>query len=344
MRICYLLESTELCGGVRVVFDQARALQKRGHRVIIRALRGDHRWYPYQVKVDYVPNFNSSTTLKPDVVIATFWTTVHGAMELKGKITFHLCQGYEGDNPEYSHLRPLIEGAYRTPIPKLTIGKWVSNHLKELFGTENFEIYEIGQIIDLEIFKPLPSWIKKFSKIGSKKIKVLVIGPYEASVKGIYYALNAVRLLREMRENIHLIRVSTGNPSSEETAITHIDEYLRNILPTKLGKIYQKCDLFLASSLSYEGFGLPFAEALACGVPSVATAIPSHLSFDKNHDYALFVPEKDPVSIAEAAIKIIKDKQLRRTLRKRGLEVVNRNFRSDIIAERLESLFINALR
>lgn len=54
LKICYLLESTNLSGGVRVVFDQTRVLRERGHEVKVRALFGDHMWYPYSVDVDYV--------------------------------------------------------------------------------------------------------------------------------------------------------------------------------------------------------------------------------------------------------------------------------------------------
>ena len=121
MNICYLLESTELCGGVRVVFDQARALEKRGHRVLIRSLRGDHRWYPYPVTVEYVTGLAEgfgNQSLVPDILIATFWTTVKEAVSLNIPATFHFCQGFEGDIPEYSSLLPAIEEAYRTPIPR----------------------------------------------------------------------------------------------------------------------------------------------------------------------------------------------------------------------------------
>jgi glycosyltransferase involved in cell wall biosynthesis len=346
MNICYLLESTDLCGGVKIVFDQARALLKRGHTVIIRSLRGDHRWYPYAIDIDYVSDLSSDFNIgsRPDVVIATFWTTVRAALELKVDLTFHLCQGYEGDFKEYFHLRPEIEAVYKVSIPKITIGKWLSKRLEEIFGIDSFKTYDVGQIVDLDIFRPLPAWMRQIKKIRFKNTSILVVGLYESSVKAIPDALKAVSLLREKRLRVRLIRVSTGKLSSKEAAVTFIDEYYTNISPAGLVKVYQKSDLFLAPSLSQEGFGLSFAEALACGIPSVATAIPSYLSLDQTHDYACFVPERDPVAIADGALKIIKDKRLQKYLRKRGIEVVNRNFRSNNVAERLESVFSEALK
>jgi glycosyltransferase involved in cell wall biosynthesis len=347
MKICYLLDSTELWGGVRVVFDQARALRKRGHDVMIRAHTGDHSWYPYDIKIDYVDNLSLpfdtiGSGSMPDVVIGTFWTTVKHALELNCPLTFHLCQGYEGDIIEYASNIRAIEDTYRIPIPKLTIGEWLSKRLIEIFGSERFKIYTIGQIVDLKMYKPLPLWKQWFSKKGSQKIRVLVSGLFDASVKAIPDALQAISLLREKGFGIYLTRVSTVNTLERERALADIDEYHCNISPWKMADIYRATNIFIAPSLSHEGFGLPFAEALACGVPSVATAIPSHLSFDTDHDYACFVPEKNPTAIAEAAARIIKEPQLRRRLIKRGIEVVKKKFRDDLVADRLVKGFSQA--
>ncbi|MGD0885921.1 MAG: glycosyltransferase family 4 protein [Thermodesulfovibrionales bacterium] len=339
MTILYLIESSDLNGGVRVVFDQARALRKRGHRVFIRSLRGDHRWYPYPITLEYVSAFASGDAVRPDVVIATFWTTVRPALEIESGLRLHLCQGYEGDITEYASIRHDIEAVYRIPIPKITVGEWLTDRLQRLFGKGGFQTYTIGQIVDLGLFHPLPFWRELFSRTLTSQKRVLICGLYESSVKGIPYAVKAVATLRARGLAVRLIRVSTGELSREETAITHIDEYYANIPSAAMAKLYQSSDLFIAPSLSHEGFGLPFAEALACGVPAVATAIPSHLSFDRSHDYARFVPERDPASIAEASTEIFRDRQLRDRLKKRGPELVHHQFRSESVAARLESLF-----
>lgn len=345
MNICYLLESAELSGGVRVVFDQARALKKRGHTVVVRAARGDHKWYPHQIDIVYVSDlsadFNPEEPVQ-DVVIATFWTTVHHAMRLKSRQKFHLCQGYEGGFMEYADLRHEIEAVYRLPIAKLTIGKWLSDILENNFGKDTFTIYNIGQIVDLEIFRPLPASEKQFPQSISNQVKILIVGHFGMSVKGIRYALHAVKLLREKGVKVYLTRISPVNLITEESALTDIDEYHTHISPSDMNLIYQKNDLLLSPSLAQEGFGLPFAEALACGIPTVATAIPSHLAFSSIHDYTCFVPEKDPAAMADASLNIIEDSHLQKHLRDRGIEIVNNNFKSEDVAERLETLFYKA--
>lgn len=344
MKICYLLESTELWGGVRTVFDEARALRKRGHAVSIRALFGDHRWYPHKVSVDYVNDlsvpFRDQASL-PDIVVATFWTTVQAALRLKRPLTFHYCQGYEADSIEYASLKEEIDKTYRLPLPKLTTGEWLANRLREGFGHNAFNIYSIGQIVDLDIFKPPPFWRQLLPGKAEGTPRILICGLFEASVKAITDALHAVAILRRKGHKVHLTRVSTVDTSHREREITEIDEYHVHVPPALMPDIYRSSHLYIAPSLAHEGFGLPFAEALACGTPAVATAIPSHLSFSERHDYALFVPEGDPPSIAEAALEIMHNAALRKRLRKRGIEEVNRNFRSKLIAARWEEAVLS---
>ena len=345
MFFCYLLESTELCGGVRVVFDQARGLLKRGHQVIIRAKHGDHQWYHHNIQIDYVSDLAQSfdQVVQPDIVIATFWTTVQPAIALNCIQTFHFCQGYEGDFIEYATIKKDIDAVYCQPITKLTIGDWITERLQTVFGVNQFAIYTVGQIVDTHLFTPPLFPIRRvWRQLVPHIIRILLIGQFESSVKGIADALYAIKLLRQQGVKVSLTRVSSQPLNHDESNITHIDSYAYNITPQAMAAFYHRHDILIAPSLAQEGFGLPFAEALACGLPCVATKIPSYLSFDECHDYATFVPVANADVMAQATLTLINNHQQQNKQRQRGMQLIPQLFSENIIVEKLESICLKS--
>jgi glycosyltransferase involved in cell wall biosynthesis len=110
-----------------------------------------------------------------------------------------------------------------------------------------------------------------------------------------------------------------------------------------MASLFASCDGFLGPSGPEEGFGLPAAEALAGGIPSVLSEIPSFLSWDPRHDYALFAPARDHRAMAERLTALLADSALRTRLAARGREVVEQ-FRAERTARRLEQWFLSRLR
>ncbi len=341
LNICYLLASTELCGGVRVVFDQARVLKQRGHSVTILSLGPHlHLWYHYDVDIIYLNAFSEYKQDNSfDIVIGTFWTTLSNVSEFDSKIHAHLVQGFEWALPEYRDKRELIMETYRLPLKKLTVGQWLTEELVREFNLNSDDVICVDQIVDTEIYRT-PSVVSRFRRfLGPKEpYKVLLYGVYESSMKGIDVALPAIERLRKEGTEIYLIRVSYLPLSEKEQNITKIDEYHLNIPPKELASLYRSSDLLIAPSRRTEGFGLPFAEALASGLPSIASDIPSYLSFDKSKNYAVFFPECDTEALYCAVKKVLSNRFFYGLLGWRGAETIKKRFAADKVAQKLEIL------
>ena len=344
LNVCYLLESTELSGGVRVVLDQARAMAARGHKVTVLARRGDVAWYPYPVRLHFVEDIVSAVAaLRPDVVIATFWTTVESAIACQAPLTVHLCQGLEWECPEYNNIAGLIEAAYRHPIPKLTIGPWLDDKLRQRFGASLFPIASIGQCVDTRLYhspSPICGWLgymlKDFRKKQQRQPRLLIPGMFEASVKGIRLALQAVALLRNEGRLLQVVRVSSLPQHAEENTITMINTYHQAVTPRRMAALYREADIVMTPSYAGEGFGLPFAEALASGTAVVATTIPSYLSLDPVHDYARLVPEGSVGALAAAVRDLLDHPIERRRMAKRGNALLRGRYSNEAVAARLD--------
>jgi len=328
MRICYLSEGTPLCGGVKVTFEQAEALQERGHQVEVISKGARPDWYALQVPFRQVNDFLPSTLPECDFLIGTFWPTVHAAVRSGKGRPVHLCQGYEGDTPAYEAERPAIEGVYRLPTLMLTVHEPLTQLISSRFGKK---AYTVGQGINHSLFfadrRPTSGGLPR----------VLLVGLYEDDCKGIADGLSALQALkREMP--VHVVRVSALGCSLDEATFAVSDEYHVRLPPTEMGALYRSCDVLLGPSLAREGFGLPVLEALACGVPVVVSDIPTFRAFSETQDWALFFAERDVVGMRLALHRLLTDAELRQRQHSRGLAIAQQ-YTFARVAERIEQVF-----
>lgn len=329
MNLAYLVEDTDLSGGVRVVLAQADALAARGHRVRIVTKGLPLTWRPSHAEFVYINDFHEYDASGDDFVVATFWTTVGPAFDIAGKRAVHLCQGYEGAFNAYQPIRAEIDAAYAKPIPKLVVAR----PLIEICKRFTDDVTYIGQVVEDEFFRTrIP--------VENEPIRVLLCGQSQADLKGIHEGYGAAAHARWFHQKFDLIRVSPWAPSREEP-LEAVQEFHVGLTTAEMTRLMHSCDVLIAPNHREEGFGLPAAEALASGIPTVMTTIPSYLSFDETHDYALFAPEENAVELGEKLIELLSDEELRIRLRKRGREVAQQ-WRAETVAERLEAFFRNA--
>jgi glycosyltransferase involved in cell wall biosynthesis len=86
---------------------------------------------------------------------------------------------------------------------------------------------------------------------------------------------------------------------------------------------YQGSDLFVFPS-TQEGFGLVLAEAMACGLPIVATTVPPMP--EVIGDAGLLVPPADPAAMAAAIVKLARDVDLRERMSREGRRRVEERY------------------
>src|SRR5689334_13554272 len=201
MKIAYLLEDTDLAGGIRVCVAHGDVLTDRGHDVTLITKGTPLTWRRSRAKWRHVESWEEVDAASFDFVVGTFWRTLPHAYALAPDRSIHFCQGYEGSFTAYQRFKAEIEAAYRLPIPKITVSPHLVPICKEFFDDATY----IGQIVDDDYFQPHTD--------SPAPRRVLLVGPMQADFKGIDVGYAAVRQARALGANFDLVRVSQWAPA-----------------------------------------------------------------------------------------------------------------------------------
>ncbi len=318
MKIVYLIETAaEIWGGVKIALDGANLLTDRGHQVTVVSKSPAPTWMTLRCAFQQVNQFDAASIPTADVVIATFWTTVPAAIQCGKGIPVHYVQGYEGEKLENAELRSKIEAVYQLPgTHKITISPHLSQLMRERFACESTEIC---YMVDHDNLQPGPARSQ-----AQKPVRVGLVGPYQIDWKDIPTGLAACALAKEAGMDLQVVRITNTTPHPAEQNLPFPVEWHVQVPPEKMGELYRSMDVFLGTSRgSEEGFFLPAVEAMACGVPCVLTDIPCFRGYGTGQ-YALFVPPKSPMDMAEAMVMASCHPAVSQDLRRIGLQVASK--------------------
>jgi glycosyltransferase involved in cell wall biosynthesis len=324
MRVTYVLPFPELNGGNKVIFQHARLLAERGDEVTLLGEGPRPDWIEVPRYHDY-SRADARDLPRQDLVIATYWTTVALARGLGLGPVAHFCQGYEGDLEHLDGEREAIEAAYRLPLPTLTVTPYLAAQLAERFGRRS---RVVPPPLDSHF---RPRWWRGW--LGPRRRPwIAVPGIFEAPVKGVPTALAAVSALRGRGIPCRVLRISVLPLSDAERAGAAPDRALVGVHPREVARELSRCDLLMLASRDAEGFGLPVLEAMASGVPVVASRIPP--TEFVTAQAAELVPVDDVAGFADAAERLLRQPERWRRARRRGLTEAER-FAASSIAESL---------
>lgn len=324
LRLSYLLEDTALFGGTKIALHQANLMHRRGHRVTVVSTGEAPDWYPLEAELRTVERLEPRVVPPGDLCIATFWTTIAAALDAPCRQVVHYCQGYEGGFGHNRADHPAIEEAYRRPLPAMVVSPHLARLLEERFHRSARWVPQ-----PLEDFWRSRPWWERWRlpfarswRRPRRRPRVLVTSPFEIEWKGVETALRAVQILRQRGRDLHLVRLNQWPLCEEEKALLAPDEVHQRLLPRQVARLMAGCDLLLAPSWEPEGFGLPVLEAMARGLPVVASDVSCF------RDYAApaarLVPWERPEAFADAVEEILSSPRTWRRMRRAGRRVAAR--------------------
>jgi glycosyltransferase involved in cell wall biosynthesis len=179
---------------------------------------------------------------------------------------------------------------------------------------ERMSVVPVG--VDTDHFRPLPH-------VTRVPGRIMTTASADVALKGLVPLLEAVAKVRTERDAELVVVGKQRDGSSIPAVIERLGlegavRFVSGVDPERMVELYSEAEVAVVPSL-YEGFSLPAIEAMACGVPLVATtggALPEVVGPDGRN--ALTVAPGDPGALAVAIGRVLDDAPLRERLATAG--------------------------
>lgn len=161
--------------------------------------------------------------------------------------------------------------------------------------------------------------------------------------KGVPDLIRATSIIRNSIPKIRVVIVGKDPivPKlivlSKKLGVEENIEFMGYMSHDKLVSLYSQADLFVMPSL-IEAFGVSILEAMAAGVPVIATNVGGIPEIIQNGVNGITIPPRNPNILAKAIIDIHFDPDSKEKYRKSGLSTIQ-NFSSEIMVSRTFELY-----
>lgn len=224
------------------------------------------------------------------------------------------------------------------------ISSFLANWAKEMGAS--CPIVVIPNAVDYELFSKKHDSVfldKLAYHLGKKTNDIMLITTSRLVIKNA--VADVIRSLQYLPENVKFIILGQGYEEQNlrklvsQLKLESRVIFLGYIPHAEMPKYLQISDVFIRPSLS-EGLGNSFLEAMASGIPVIGTNVGGIPDFLKDGETGLFCEINNPKSIAQKVEKLIKDQESRQYIVKNAKDMVEKNYRWEMISKRMKDLFL----
>jgi glycosyltransferase involved in cell wall biosynthesis len=212
---------------------------------------------------------------------------------------------------------------------------------QNLFSTDKITIIRYG--INLEHFSQLEKTLNEIFIVGT-------IG-HLAPIKGHDIFVRAAEIVLKTQKNIRFIIVGEDKSHSGENRRELEDLITRLDLKSKIElagwtddvrPFLQKFDLFVSAARA-EAFGLVMVEAMAYGLPVIATGSEGALEIIEDGASGVLVPNEDAEIMAEKILELFDNKEKRELLIRNARQRVEEHFSLERMVTKTEEFYRRVL-
>jgi glycosyltransferase involved in cell wall biosynthesis len=244
-------------------------------------------------------------------------------------------------------LSKLEEESAKNATLTVTISKYSSKKIAQLYGVDKAKIRIVPNGVDTQKFKPSVDCETIKRQIGiDSKLCVLFVGRLIPR-KGLHYLIEAAKqIIKEFSQTMFLI-VGDGPLRNhlvsdlEKTNLSGNFVFLGDVSESALPALYSCADVFVLPSIQ-EGQGIALLEAQAAAKPIVAFDVGGVREAVLDKETGLLV-KPDNRELADAIMKLLVSWSLREKMGRRGREFVVDNFSWDVCAKKMLQVYREAL-
>ncbi|KKU68876.1 MAG: Glycosyltransferase [Parcubacteria group bacterium GW2011_GWA2_47_16] len=274
---------------------------------------------------------------------------------LRPKVPFIL-NLQEGDPTDYIKRRvgvfyPIFKMIFTKADAITALSVFLANWAKEMGAKAQIEVVPNG--VDLSRFTNYDSRIKNEGRekirgeLGFGNEDTLMVTTSRLVEKNAVG--DVIESLQYLPETVKFLIIGTGQLEGSlkfKVQSLKLEERVifQGFVPhEKLPPYLWASDIFIRPSLS-EGQGASFMEAMAAGLPVIATPVGGIPDFLKDGETGLFCEVHNPKSIAQKVGKLMKDAESRDYIVRTAEKMVAEKYSWDLIADRMKGVIFDTIQ
>ena len=205
------------------------------------------------------------------------------------------------------------------------------------------EVLVIPNGIDLDKFQPLSRADARGELHIEENERIILFVGRLHPVKGLKYLIRAMRTITQAALGARLILLGEGEERRDLEALTkelNLEDFVTfhgRVPNTETPKFMTASDILVLPSLS-EGFPVVVLEAMACGLPIVATNVRGLSEIIVDDQNGFTVEPENPEAIADRVLQLLRDDQLRSKIGENNRHNA-KQYSWDDVVRRLESVY-----
>lgn len=220
---------------------------------------------------------------------------------------------------------------------------WAARHLPAALGRP---VHAVPKGVDAELFRPSGNHLR--GALGLEGRHVLLCVARFVPIKNLALLIDAMAEIAQRDRRAHLVLAGEGPEEAALRAqvagagLTDRVTFAGHVPHHELGPLYRTADVFVLSS-DFDNSPNVVLEAMACGVPAVATRVGGVAEYVTDPQGGTLTPAGDAAALADAVIGWLGDPARRREAAAFNRQRVVQHFSWRASAERLLAVYKSVL-